>query len=95
MGEARIMTKAFDLQCEIAKMTDSGASAPPLDDYGVIAMGLRIDPDAQVRFWRKGNGACFFTVTFSDGSKSVYDARGCLAPSGSPRLSDYGRRGQA
>ncbi|MBG0812481.1 hypothetical protein IY145_24435 [Methylosinus sp. H3A] len=87
------MTKAFELQREIDKVADCGTSAPSLDDYGVIAMGLRIDPDAQVRFWRNGKGASFFTVTFSDGSKSVYDARGCLAPAGSPSLSDYGRHG--
>jgi hypothetical protein len=85
------MTKAFELQCEIDKAADCGTSAPPLDDYGVIAMGLRIDPEARVRFWRNGEGASFFTVAFSDGSKSVYDTRGCLAPSGSPSLSDYGR----
>ncbi|WP_159731208.1 hypothetical protein [Methylosinus sp. Ce-a6] len=85
------MTKAFDLQYEIKRAADSGVPAPLLDDYGVIAMGLRIDPDAQVRFWRKNNGSSFFTVSFSDGSKSVYDARGFLTPSGMPSNSDHVR----
>jgi hypothetical protein len=71
------MSKANELKSQIGDLSNGEF---PIDDYGVIAMGLEIDSDMKVLFWSNECGESFFTLTFSDGTQSVHNARGAFLP---------------